>query len=274
MNAVLKLWAAALAWQSRAVLWRHLRVHLRNWYTSFLPPALEPVIMLLAFGLGLGAHMGGMPAGDGKVPYASWLAPGLLAYAAFLTPFFQSLYGAFIRMHFQKTWEGQLTTQVALPHVIWGEVLWAATLGVIYTAIVGTVVGICAVAGLMPLHLAWLPIALPLAFGFGLAVSLLSLLFTAWLPSIDHMTIPTFVIALPLGFTSNTYFPLPVELPWVAVLAECNPLYHLAEGLRGLLLGGPALRHLALCLGESALAMLILLPLVQRRLQRRVLGDA
>src|SRR5690349_14705838 len=39
----------ALAWQSRAVLCRHVRVHLRNWHTIALPPVCEPLIMLLAF---------------------------------------------------------------------------------------------------------------------------------------------------------------------------------------------------------------------------------
>ena len=48
---------AAFEWQSRAVVGRHLRVYLKNWHTSFLPPALEPITMLLAFGLGLGAYM-------------------------------------------------------------------------------------------------------------------------------------------------------------------------------------------------------------------------
>ena len=49
---------AAFAWQSRAVVERHLRVHMRNWHTAFLPPALEPVTSLLAFGLGLGSYVG------------------------------------------------------------------------------------------------------------------------------------------------------------------------------------------------------------------------
>jgi len=35
-----------------------VRVHLRNWYTATLPPVCEPLIMLLAFGVGLGRQMG------------------------------------------------------------------------------------------------------------------------------------------------------------------------------------------------------------------------
>jgi lipooligosaccharide transport system permease protein len=95
---------AAFAWQSRAVVQRHLRVHLRNWHTAFLPPALEPVTSLLAFGLGLGSYVGALAWHGRDVPYLSFIAPGMLAYTTFMTAMFQSLYAAFIRMHFQKTW--------------------------------------------------------------------------------------------------------------------------------------------------------------------------
>ena len=133
------LLAAAFDWQSRAVVGRHLRVYLRNWYTAFLPPAMEPVTMLLAFGLGLGGWLGNLTWHGRAIDYMSFVAPGMLAYAAFLTPMFQGLYGAFIRMHYQRTWEGQLTTQIELRHVVWGEILWAAMLGTTYVAIVGAV---------------------------------------------------------------------------------------------------------------------------------------
>ena len=58
---------AALDWQSRAVVTRHLRVYMRNWHTAFLPPALEPVTMLLAFGVGLGGYVASLDlAGTGR----------------------------------------------------------------------------------------------------------------------------------------------------------------------------------------------------------------
>ena len=41
----------AFAWQSRAVLGRHVRVHLRKWHTALLPPVCEPILLLLAFGV-------------------------------------------------------------------------------------------------------------------------------------------------------------------------------------------------------------------------------
>ena len=42
-------------------------------------------------------------------------------------------------MHYQKTWDAQLTTQVELEHVVCGEILWAALLGTLFAAIVGSV---------------------------------------------------------------------------------------------------------------------------------------
>jgi len=71
---------AALEWQSRAVVARHLRVYMRNWYTAFLPPAFEPVTMLLAFGVGLGGYVASMTWQGRPIEYMSYVAPGLLAY--------------------------------------------------------------------------------------------------------------------------------------------------------------------------------------------------
>ena len=48
------------------------------------------------------------------IEYMTYVAPGMLAYATFMTAIFQSLFGAFIRMRYQRTWEGQLTTQIEL----------------------------------------------------------------------------------------------------------------------------------------------------------------
>jgi lipooligosaccharide transport system permease protein len=106
----------AIAWQSRAILGRHVRVHLRNWHTATLPPVCEPLIMLLAFGVGLGRQIGELTWHGTRPDYLHYLAPGILAYTTFMSSFFQSLFAAYIRMHFQKSWEGQLTTQVRLEH--------------------------------------------------------------------------------------------------------------------------------------------------------------
>ncbi|MEX2220782.1 MAG: ABC transporter permease [Candidatus Rokuibacteriota bacterium] len=263
--------APALEWQSRAVVARHLRVYLRNWHTAFLPPAVEPVTMLVAFGVGLGGYVASLTWQGRPIEYMTYVAPGLLAYATFMTAIFQSLFAAFIRMRYQRTWEGQLTTQVALPHVIWGEVLWAGLLSTMYVAIVATVLAVLHAAGLLDLQVARLPVVLPIVFVAGCAFAALGLCFTALVPTIDHMNLPVFLLVLPMGLLSSTYFPL--EHPWLVGLNLINPLHHLAELFRGILIGGPVMWHLAGVAILSALMLGILVPLDLRLLRRRVLGD-
>jgi lipooligosaccharide transport system permease protein len=262
---------AALEWQSRAVVVRHLRVYLHNWHTAFLPPVFEPVTMLLAFGLGLGGYVAHLDWHGRPVDYTTYVAPGLLAYAAFMTAVFQALFAAFIRMRYQRTWEGQLTTQIELPHVIWGEVLWAALLATIYVVLVALVLALFTVAGLVDLRLAALPLALPIAFLGGCGFAAFGLCFTALVPTIDHMNLPVFLVVIPMGLLSGTYFP--ITHPLLATLSAVNPLYHLAQCYRGLLLGGPIGVHLASLAVLSLLMVLVLVPLDLRLLRRRVLGD-
>lgn len=261
----------ALEWQSRVVVLRHLRVYLHNWHTAFLPPVCEPVTMLLAFGLGLGGYVGALDWQGHPVDYTTYVAPGLLAYAAFMTAVFQALFAAFIRMRYQRTWEGQLTTQVELRHVVWGEVLWAALLATIYVLIVGLVLTVFDLLGLVDLELAWLPVALPIAFLAGCGFAAFGLCFTALVPTIDHMNLPVFLVVIPMGMLSGTYFP--VTHPALAAASAVNPLYHLAQAYRGLLLGGPAAGHLAALAVLSVLMVVVLVPLDLRLLRRRVLGD-
>jgi hypothetical protein len=52
-------------------------------------------------------------------------------------------------------------------------------------------------------------VAIPLLFLAALSFSAIGLYFTAIIPSIDHMSLPFFLVIMPIGFASSTYFPLP-----------------------------------------------------------------
>lgn len=271
MNTFRQL-AAMWAWQSRAVLMRHIRVHLRKWHIVLLPPVFEPLILLVAFGVGLGGRMGTMRWEGHDLAYLAYLAPGMLAYTAFMQAFFQSIFSAYVRMHYQKAWDGQLATQVRLEHVVWAEALWAAGMATVYTAVICLVLLGFGAAGMLSLHWWWLPAVLPLLFLAALAWSWLGLLFTATLPSMDHMGLPFFLVVMPLGFASSTYFPMP-DAAWAHALTAVNPLHHLAEGVRHLLVAGEPTWHLGLTAAMSLAMITILAPLDMRLLRRRVFGD-
>jgi len=272
MKAVKDIFAAAMDWRARAVLARNAAVYFRTWYIGLLPPALEPLLFLLAFGLGLGAFVTGLTWQGRRVDYLDYLAPGLLAYASFTTPFFQALYAAYVRMHYQKAWDGLLTSQVELRHVVWGEILWAGALGAVFATIVASVLALCHAAGYCHLHWWLLPILPLVSFAAGCAFATVGLFFTAIVPSIDHMNLPTFLVGFPVGFLSDTYFPVRTDHALLAAVVAVNPLHHLAEMYRAVLLGGDWIGH------AGALAALLAgiigfgVPLVMRLMRRRVLG--
>ena len=129
------------------------------------------------------------------------------------------------------------------------------------------------VAGWLHLHWTSVFLLVPLLFLAALAFATLGLLFTALVPTIDHMSIPFFLVIMPLGFASSTYFPLEGDSPWTQAWLILNPLHHLAEGIRLLLLAGEPNRHLAAACGLFLLMIAILIPLDERLLRRRVLGE-
>ena len=61
--------------------------------------------------------------------------------------------------------------------------------------------------------------------------------------------------------------------PSLAAISNANPLFHLAEGLRGLLLGDNSGYHLGSLAGLLVLMLSVLVPLDMRLLRKRVLGD-
>src|SRR5690606_18081439 len=139
---------------------------------------------------GLGGYVGYIGFRDASVAYSSWVAPGLLAYTAFGTPFFEGLYSAYVRMFYQKTWDGILATQVEIEHIVWGEILWSGLRGAMNTTLVALVLGVF--HGLGAIEIAWpFLLFLPIVAGLvGCVFGAFALLFTAIVPSIDHMNYP------------------------------------------------------------------------------------
>jgi lipooligosaccharide transport system permease protein len=93
-------------------------------------------------------------------------------------------------------------------------------------------------AGLISLSLGTLLFLIPLGALVTMSFSSFGLLFTARVPTIDHMNYPVFLVGVPLSLISNTFFPVDEVHPGAAALAQFNPLYHLSRIFRHFLLGG------------------------------------
>ena len=116
----------------RHVWGRNLHVFLRTWKVSFLPPIFDSLFFLLALGYGLGQFVAEI---DG-VEYARFVAPAIVAIGIMNASYFETTYGSFVRMYYQKTFDALIATPVTIEEVIVGEILWGATKAVIYTALV------------------------------------------------------------------------------------------------------------------------------------------
>jgi lipooligosaccharide transport system permease protein len=208
---------------------RNFDVFMKTIQVNFLPSVLEPILYLVALGLGLGTFVTNIEG----VSYIRFIAPALIAIGIMYGSFFECTYSSFVRMYFQKTFDAIIATPVSVEEVIAGELMWGATRATINSTIVLAVV---AAFGLISSPLFFvLPL---LAFVGGLMFSALGMCFTALARSIDFFNYPSFLLITPMFLLSGTFFPLsalpsPVQTAAVMVL----PLTHVANLTRGLVLG-------------------------------------
>ena len=223
---------------------RNVDVFTKTIFTNFLPPLLEPILYLAAFGVGLGALITGTVQGG---TYIQFIGPGLIAISVMYGAFFECTYASFVRMYFQKTFDAIVATPVSVEEVVAGELLWGATRATVNSTIVLAVI---AAFGLIksPLFL----LVIPLAFFGGLLFASIAMCFTAVSPSIDFFNFPTFLFLTPMFFLSGTFFPL-TSLPTAAqgTAIAVLPLTHIVNITRGLVSG-----HLEPILGLSPVSLI------------------
>lgn len=244
---------------------RNYSVYRRTWIISFLPPLLEPVLYLLAFGLGLAQLVGDLQVGAQSVSYTLFIAPGLVAVAIMYNSFFETSYNSFVRMYYQKTYDALLATPLNLYEVILGDIVWAATKSVIAALLMGTVLTLF---GLLILPGALLLI--PLALLGGLFFASLGMVCTGLVPGIETFNVPIFLLITPMFLFSGTFFPLQQLPQWAYQVALALPLTHLVDLARSAALGdvsGISLWSIV----YLVVGTLLLLPLALFLMHRRII---
>lgn len=244
-----------------AVWQRNLTVYRHTYKLNLVPNFFEPVFYLLAMGLGLGSYVT-LGSGEG---YLQFLAPGLVAAAAMNGATFETTYNVFVRMTFQRTYEGMLTTPVSVEDIAAGELLWAVTRSMIYGGIFLLIV---VLFGLIePGHAPWVIPVIALA---GAMFAAIGLAFTAYVPNIEAYSWYYTMFLTPLFLFSGIFFPLEERFPpWAVGIARATPLYHAAGLVRaasaGRLLGGELGS-----LGYMTIATVLLSWVALRKLRRRL----
>jgi lipooligosaccharide transport system permease protein len=211
-----------------AVWFRHARVYAQSFISNALPPFLEPLIFLGGIGLGLGVYIEFM---DG-IPYVAFLASALPVSATMFTASFETTYGTFIRLHFDKAYDGMLGAPVSVTDLMHGELLWAATKGAMFALAVSLITSLF---GATPFYA--MAIAPVVGFFGGLFFGGLGLLVTSLVDNINQFNFFFTGLLSPMLFLSGIVFPLSNLPTPIRVVAEILPLTHMARPLRGLILG-------------------------------------
>ena len=218
-----------LSYRVWKVWMRNKDVFMKTYKTNFLPSLLEPVLYLLALGLGLGGFVQLI---DGE-PYINFIAPALVAVSMMFSSFYECTFASFVRMYFQKTFDAIIATPVTIEEVITGEILWGATKSLINSSIVLAVIF---AFGVVPSQLFLLII--PVSFLVGLLFSAIAMCFTAIVPNIDAFNYPNFLFITPMFLLSGTFFPLTSMPEFLQIAAQIFlPLTNAVSVTRALALG-------------------------------------
>ena len=222
----------AISFRFRHVWFRNLTTYRRIWKVNFLVPLLEPAFYILAFGLGFSGLIGGVDYAGLSLKYTEFMAPALVATACMWNSFFETTYASFVRMYYQKTFDGILATPLSLEEIIVAEIVWAASKA---ASAVAVMLGV-----LIPIGFADFPGALmciPLAFLGGLAFASIGMFFTGLIPTIDMFNLPVFLFITPMFLFSGTFFPISGIPDWAGIFSLLFPLYHLVELTRFFCIG-------------------------------------
>jgi len=223
-------------WRRLYSVWfRHMRVYTKHLFSNGFPPFLEPLIFLVGIGLGLGRFIETM---DG-LQYIVFLGTALPVTAAMWTSAFECSFGTFIRLEFEKVYDGMLAAPLTAENLIVGEIIWAGTKGLFFSLSVTVI--------LLLFKIVHLPHALlgpAVGFLTGLMFGCLSLYITSFVKTINHFNFYMTGLLSPMFFFSGVVFPTS-ELPRVVrPFAEVVPLTHSVQLVRAVVLSNYRLRHL------------------------------
>ena len=194
------------------------------WKATTFSSVLEPVIYLLAFGLGLGATI--VDSVDG-LDYVEFVGTGMVATAVIFSSALPAMYGTFIKERFQRTYDAILAAPVDVEELVTAEVLWIALRSSVYGCfplIVSMFFGLDPTFGMLLVPLFCFVTAAGFA-SFGVATA-------ASVAKIDQFGYVTTLLVTPLFLVAGTFFPIDQLPEGAQVIANLNPLYQLVELVR------------------------------------------
>jgi lipooligosaccharide transport system permease protein len=211
------------------------RVYRRTWRGSVISTFLNPVLYLLAMGVGLGKLVDqGTGSHNLTIPYLTFLAPGLLAATAMQTAAGDASYPVMAGIKWRKTFHATLATPIGVRDLVLGHLGWVTIrvtfVSVVYAAIMTAFRATTPLQGLLSV-----PPAVLTGAAFAAAVTA----YTARLKNETGLSSLFRFGIVPLFLFSGTFFPVSQLPDFAEPLAYATPLFHGVSLCRGLALGVP-----------------------------------
>ena len=245
------------------------RAYRRTWRASIASTFINPILYLLAMGVGLGSFVNKgvhSPASLGHLSYLNFVAPALAATAAATTATGEAMYPVLGAIRWQRTYYAMLSTPLGVRDVVAGHLLWMAAR--VAMAVVSYLI---VMAGFGAILSFWAIAVLPVGILTGMAFAAPLAAFAVSQQSDNPFPLIFRLGLVPLFLFSGVFFPisqLPAGVRWVAYV---TPLWHGVDLSRQLTLGRidiiSALGHIAFLVAICVLGVLA----ANRNYRRRLL---
>ena len=239
----------------------------RVWRGTIGTSLVNPILYVVALGVGLGTIVDQTQNAPGGVPYLDYVAPGLLAAAAMQTAATESSWPVMGAIKWTRVYYAMVATPLNERDVFLGHQLLVITR--VFTS-AAAYLAVITVFGAVESW--WAILVVPTAVLIGTAFSMpLAAIAAAVEDDRTFVTIFRFVI-VPMFLFSGTFFPIS-QLPLgFELVAYVTPIWHGVELCRMLTLGtvgaAAALGHTVYLLGWT----LVGFELARRSYRRRLLG--
>ena len=214
---------------------RHAVSFLRYWKFVITWVIIEPVVVLVAVGMGIGKLVTEV---EGADSYAEFVTPGLIMGSAMFHALFETSWNAYNRIE-NDVYETALTTPITVTEITLGDILWAVTRSLM------TTVGVAVFAVILGWLNGWSAVGIMIpAVMVGAVFGTMGFLFSAVAPHTTFLTLVFTLVATPLYFFSGAFFPISILPDWVEPIAWAMPLTPGVHVARGFALGSFDITHL------------------------------
>ena len=244
----------------------------RTFRASITSTFLNPVLFLLAMGVGLGTYVdrsGTATAALGGLSYLQFLAPGLLAATTMQAAAFEATFPIMGGLTWMRTFHAMYATPVTPRDIVVGNLTWIALRLTMIAAIFTLVMALFGAAA-SPLILLGIPAAVLTGMAFAGPIAA----FSATQKTPEKFNAVFRFGITPLFLFSGTFFPISNLPELIRPIAWLSPLWHGVELSRMLTLGTIgetpllAIAHVVVLGGIAAIGAILAFRTVEARLIR------